>query len=155
MTIQLVGVKKGDRVNLERALSAASRYGGHSVQGHVDNTVEILSKEIDPPNSLVMRFKVPQTEIDLMQYIVPKGYVCMDGTSLTVVEINWNERWFSVMLIAHTQQCVTLPHKPIGSSVNLEVDQMAKYVESALRGMLNSKQSAIVPLIEDIVRRTR
>jgi riboflavin synthase len=96
-------------VNLERAMSGSSRFGGHFVQGHVDTTVTILSKTIDPPNALFFTFRVPEPQEetqfqDFLNFIVPKGYVCLDGISLTVVDVDWENRSFRIMMIAYTQE---------------------------------------------------
>ncbi|KAI8917466.1 riboflavin synthase [Entophlyctis helioformis] len=146
-------LKVGDKVNLERAMSGSTRFGGHFVQGHVDTTVTIASVTPDPPNSLIFQFTVPPPSADtgnqdFLQYIVPKGYITLDGTSLTVIDVDWTARTFSVMLIPHTQASVVMPTKAVGAQVNLEVDQMGKYVENMVRSMLSSEHSAITPLIE-------
>ncbi|KAJ3357512.1 Riboflavin synthase alpha chain [Entophlyctis luteolus] len=134
----------GTVVNLERAMNAATRYGGHVVQGHVDCTIELIEKRPDPPNSLVLTFQVPldyPDDIDPLMFIVAKGYVCLNGTSLTVTNVNKRARTFSVMLIAHTQEHINLPFLDVGSKVNLEVDEIGKYVESIVRGFMEQAQT--------------
>jgi riboflavin synthase len=146
----------GQQVNLERAMGGSTRFGGHFVQGHVDTTVTIREIRKDPPNSLIFRFGVEKpegTQSDFLAYIVPKGYVALDGTSLTVIDVDWSSRTFSVMLIAYTQTKVILPQKKEGDKVNLEVDQVGKYVENMVRGMLISENGPIVPMIENIVKK--
>jgi riboflavin synthase len=146
----------GQAVNLERAMSGATRFGGHFVQGHVDTTITIQQIRKDPPNSLLFTFNVskpPQGQSDYLAYIVPKGYVCLDGTSLTVIDVDWTTRTFSVMLIAYTQTKVVMPTKKEGDKVNLEVDQVGKYVENMVKGMLLSDSGPLVPMIENIVKR--
>lgn len=126
-------------VNLERAMSLGQRFSGHFVQGHVDTTVLIESITSDPPNSIIYKFKVPEPiDSDFMNYIIPKGYICLDGTSLTVIDTNTKDRTFSVMLIAYTQEKVIMSSKKVGDSVNIEVDQLAKYVEKLVLGLLDS-----------------
>lgn len=113
----------GDRVNLERAMSAASRFGGHIVQGHVDGTAEILSRT--PGDRWeVVRFTLPGS---LSRYVVEKGSITVDGVSLTVSALD--DLSFSVSLIPTTLALTTLGHKGVGDLVNLEVDVLAKYVE--------------------------
>lgn len=119
-------LRKGQRVNLERALTPSSRMGGHYVQGHVDGTAVIKARRRDR-DSLWIEFKAPP---DLMKYIVSKGFICVDGVSLTVVNVTSDR--FNLMLVAYTQQEVTLPQKSIGDRVNIEVDIMAKYAERLL-----------------------
>ncbi len=108
-------------VNLERPLAYGDRMGGHYVQGHVDATAELIERQPDGDSDLV-RFAVPP---DLMRYIVSKGFVALDGASLTVVDPH--EATFAVALIPHTLRSVTLGHAPIGYRANLEVDILAKY----------------------------
>ncbi|XP_078439727.1 lumazine-binding family protein [Wolffia australiana] len=115
-------------VNLERALTPASRMGGHFVQGHVDGTGEIVSFEAEG-DSLWVKVK---TSPELLRYIVPKGFIAVDGTSLTVVKVYDDESCFDFMLVAYTQQNVVIPLKKLGDKVNLEVDILGKYVERIL-----------------------
>lgn len=119
-------VQPGDGVNLERSLAANGRIGGHFVQGHVDGTGVIRSFRPEGDSLWV----TVETEPALLRYIVPKGYIAVDGTSLTVVDVLPDA--FTFMLVAYTQQHITLPRKPVGSRVNLEVDVLAKYVEKFL-----------------------
>merc|ERR1712070_1023327 len=79
---------------------------------------------------------------DLLPYVVPKGYIAVDGTSLTVCEVNYEEKWFNLMLIAHTQQCIVMPKKKVGARVNLEADCIGKYVAAAVSG-LSSRTAAL------------
>ncbi|KAJ3294949.1 Riboflavin synthase alpha chain [Borealophlyctis nickersoniae] len=154
-------LKNGDKVNLERAMSASTRFGGHMVQGHVDAPVTITAITPDPPNSLLFTFHLPppssSAETDLFSYIIPKGYVCLDGTSLTVVDVDCSKRTFRVMLIAYTQERVVLPLKSVGSRVNLEVDQVGKYVESVVRSVLEREEDGeggpIVQLVKRLIDR--
>ena len=122
----LGSVAAGDRLNLERAVQAGARLGGHYVQGHVDGIGQVVDKQPES-DSLRMWFSAPA---ELMRYIVVKGYICIDGISLTVTERR--DHQFGVALVAYTQGVVTLPGKSVGASVNLEVDVIAKYVESLL-----------------------
>lgn len=124
----LGGRQAGDPLNLERAVPAGGRMGGHYVQGHVDGVGRVVEKRPEG-DSLRMWFTAPA---ELLRYIVVKGYICIDGISLTVTERGGDR--FGVALVAYTRGVVTLPTKPIGASVNLEVDVIAKYVESLLEG---------------------
>lgn len=119
-------VRSGDRVNLERALRPTDRMGGHYVQGHVDG-VGVVAERRREADALAVRFTLPG---ELSRYVVEKGFVAVDGVSLTVT--GCGEGWFTVSLIPFTQQAVTLGEKAVGEKVNLEVDIMAKYVESFL-----------------------
>ena len=119
-------LKEGDWVNLERSTRLGDRIGGHLVQGHVDCTCAI--KEIvGDGTAKIMEFEVPS---DVMKYIVQKGFVCVDGVSLTVVECAYSS--FSITLIPYTGDHTVLGVKSVGDLVNLEVDMIAKYVESVV-----------------------
>ena len=122
----LGAMRVGDTLNLERAVQAGARLGGHYVQGHVDGVGQVVDRRPEG-DSLRMWFSAPP---ELMRYIVVKGYICIDGISLTVTERR--DGRFGVALVAYTQGVVALPGKPVGASVNLEVDVIAKYVESLL-----------------------
>ena len=116
----------GDPVNLERAMAASSRFGGHIVQGHVDGTAEVVSRT--PGDRWeVVTFTLPQ---GLARYVVEKGSITVDGVSLTVSAVDSGT--FSVSLIPTTLGLTTLGHKGVGATVNLEVDVLAKYVERLL-----------------------
>ncbi len=113
----------GDGVNLERSLAADGRIGGHFAQGHVDGTGVVRDFRPEGDSLWVTVEAAP----DLLRYIVPKGYIAVDGVSLTVVDVFPDA--FTFMLVAYTQQHIILPRKPVGSRVNLEVDILGKYVE--------------------------
>ncbi|MEM8822305.1 MAG: riboflavin synthase [Pseudomonadota bacterium] len=112
----------GTRVNLERSLKVGDELGGHIVSGHVDGVAEILS--ITPEgDSQRYRFRAPDA---LARFIAPKGSIALDGTSLTVNEVDGAE--FGVNLIPHTQQVTTWGGAKVGDRVNLEIDTLARYV---------------------------
>jgi riboflavin synthase len=116
-------VARGDRVNLERAAAVGQRLGGHIVQGHVDGTGVVLSREKAEHWEVVHIGLPPQ----LARYVVEKGSITVDGVSLTVVSVS--EDRFSVSLIPATLEMTTLGLRKPGDRVNLEVDVLAKYVE--------------------------
>jgi riboflavin synthase len=124
----LGGAKVGDKVNLERAMNATTRFGGHMVLGHVDGLGEIRSRELSE-NWEWVRVNVPA---DLMRYIVLKGSITVDGVSLTVNEIG--EGFIGLSLIPETMRLTTLGSKQPGEKVNLEVDIMAKHIERLMEG---------------------
>ncbi|WVQ85595.1 riboflavin synthase, alpha subunit [Cryptococcus sp. DSM 104549] len=119
-------VKVGDRVNCERAMAGHTRFGGHMVQGHVDGTATIHSK-IPDGDSIRFTFQLPPTT-SLLPFIIEKGYVTIDGASLTITEVDDAQRTFGIMLIAHSQEKLTLTGKEVGGTVNVEVDCVGKYV---------------------------
>lgn len=120
-------LRPGDRVNLERAVPAAGRLGGHLVQGHIEATARILSVEPDG-EAVKVRFSVPP---GLARYIVPKGFIAVDGVSLTVIDAD--KDGFSVMLIPFTRQHTALGAKGPGDLVNIETDIIGRYIERLLK----------------------
>jgi riboflavin synthase len=122
----LGALEPGSKVNLERAVTATTRLGGHIVQGHVDGTGEVLSRT-PSEHWEVVEVSLPS---DLSKYLVDKGSITVDGISLTVVEVR--DESFTVSLIPETLARTTLGLKQPGERVNLEVDVIAKYVERLL-----------------------
>lgn len=122
----LGALQPGDRVNLERAMAADGRFGGHIVQGHVDGTGTVVGRT---PGD---RWETVEVSLpaDLQRYVVEKGSITVDGVSLTVAEVGPSS--FTVSLIPTTLELTTLGRKGIGGLVNLEVDVLAKYVEKMI-----------------------
>lgn len=116
----------GSRVNLERAMQANGRFGGHIVSGHIDGTGEIIRKEHDD-NAVWLTVTAPE---EIMKYIVEKGSVTIDGVSLTVARVS--DRHFAVSIIPHTGKATILLDKKPGDTVNLEIDIIGKYIERFL-----------------------
>lgn len=122
----------GSRVNLERPMALGGRLDGHLVQGHVDGTGTVLARTPSPHWEIV-RISLPA---DLARYVVEKGSITVDGTSLTVSALAAGDEpapWFEVSLIPTTLELTTLGRAPVGAVVNLEVDVVAKYVERLVR----------------------
>lgn len=122
----LSGIAVGDKVNLERAMSGAGRFGGHVVQGHVDGVGEIVSRE-PSANWEVVKVKIPK---DLAKYVVHKGSITFDGVSLTVNDIS--EDVVSLSLIPETLRLTTLGNKRVGAKLNVEADILAKHIEKLI-----------------------
>ncbi len=120
-------LKVGSFVNLERSVSLNDRLSGHLVQGHVDATGKVMSIE-KLPMSRMYRFKIPKT---LMKYLIPVGSVSINGVSLTVAEKMADS--IKVAIIPHTFENTTFKHLHVGDVVNIEIDMIAKYVESLLK----------------------
>ena len=121
----------GSAVNLEKAMLATDRFGGHIVSGHVDGVGHLIKVE-NEGQSIKMTFKIPS---NLSKYVAAKGSICVDGTSLTVNEAN--DDYFAVNLIPHTQEETVSGSYQIGDSVNLEVDIIARYLERMNEGLNN------------------
>lgn len=122
----LAGIQVGAPVNLERAMTAATRFGGHVVQGHVDGVGEIISRT-PSDNWELVRVRIP---VELMKYVVLKGSITIDGVSLTVNEVGPD--FITLSLIPETLRLTTLGSKQAGDKVNVEADVMAKHIERLL-----------------------
>lgn len=120
-------LRKGNDVNLERALSLNDRLGGHLVSGHVDDTGKIIAMT-DEGNAIVLTVECDK---NILRFIAEKGSVALDGISLTVVKVNENS--FSVSLIPHTREITTFKDKKTGDALNIEVDLICRYVERLLQ----------------------
>jgi riboflavin synthase len=128
----------GDPVNLERAMAAGGRFGGHLVQGHVDAVGEVVARE-EQPGTVFLSLSAPA---EVARYLVPKGSVTVDGTSLTVVDVTPGNgdaegsagasAVFRVGLVPHTLAATTFAARRVGDRCNLEADVIAKYVERML-----------------------
>jgi riboflavin synthase len=128
LKITTVGtLKKGARVNLEQSLKLNDRLDGHIVQGHIDATGDVLDRK-DAANSAVIKIGFPQ---QYKKFIAKKGSVCVNGVSLTVVDVGKN--WFSVSLVSYTLRHTNLQNLAKGDKVNLEVDMLARYIEALLK----------------------
>ncbi|WWC88106.1 riboflavin synthase, alpha subunit [Kwoniella dendrophila CBS 6074] len=135
-------LKVGDKVNTERAMSATARYGGHSVQGHVDSTAKIISKV---PDGEAIRYQFQLSSSELLIYIIEKGYITIDGASLTITNVDEKENSFGIMLIKHSQSKLILTNKELGDKVNIEVDCAGKYILGS--------QSKLESLVNDLVEK--
>jgi riboflavin synthase len=122
----LSGIAEGERVNLERAMSGAGRFGGHVVQGHVDGVAEIISRE-SSANWEVVKVRIPS---ELSKYVVHKGSITFDGVSLTVNDISGDV--VSLSLIPETLRLTTLGTKQVGDKLNVEADILAKHIEKLI-----------------------
>lgn len=160
----------GDQVNLERAMGAHVRFGGHFVQvrrpdrcggafwadleqAHVDTMATLIDKSPDG-DSLRLLFELPEPTLErpsLLPYLIPKGYVAIDGASLTLTAVDDTRRTFGVMLIKHTQEKITLSKKVVGSKVNIEVDMVGKFVEKSVQAALGGGGGPLRELVEKVV----
>ncbi len=138
----LLGIKPGDPVNLERAVTVEKRLGGHIVQGHVDGVGEVLRREPSEHWELV-EISMPA---DFGRYLVDKGSITVDGVSLTVVEAK--DASFTVSLIPETLARTTLGARQPGDRVNLEFDVIAKHVEKLLMGGYLDRHPSTSPAIQ-------
>ena len=138
-------MKSGSRVNLERAMAADGRFGGHMVAGHVDAPGTIASMEKDD-NAIWITVRTPP---DILKYIVEKGSIAIDGISLTVARVD--DKSFAVSVIPHTGASTTLLEKKPGDMVNLETDMIGKYVGKLL-GLNREEEKPQSGITEEFLR---
>ena len=124
----LPGWQRGQRVNLEKALTPQTRLGGHIVSGHVDGVGEVVSRH---PDARSERFRIRAPK-ELAKYIAHKGSITVDGTSLTVNKVDGAE--FELNIVPHTLQWTIMDGYKVGTRVNLEVDVLARYLERLMLG---------------------
>lgn len=146
----LGSLKEGSRVNLERAVSASTRLGGHIVQGHVDTVATIESVT---PDGNALTFRLKPRDPGVLRYIVEKGFITLDGASLTLTAVDDAQGWFEVMLIAYTQEKVVTGSKRAGDEVNVEIDVVGKLVEKSVVGYFESVKEGAPAILEKIVGR--
>ncbi|GAT21606.1 riboflavin synthase, alpha subunit [Aspergillus luchuensis] len=147
----LGSLQTNSRVNLERAVLGETRMGGHFVQGHVDTIAKILSVT---PEGNALVFRMQPRDVGVMRYIVEKGYVTLDGASLTVTNVvDGPEGYFEVMLIAYTQEKIVTAAKKPGDYVNVEIDIVGKYVEKSVQGYFAGTAGGDMKMLEKMVER--
>lgn len=127
-------LKVGSLVNIERAMAANGRFGGHFVSGHVDGVGTITGRQ-EKSNAIYLHIQVPE---DIEQYLINRGSITIDGTSLTIFSIEGNV--VTVSLIPHTAHETVLGRKRVGDQVNVEADMLAKYMTSLLKNREQSKK---------------
>jgi riboflavin synthase len=141
----LGALAEGDPVNLERAMGAQGRFGGHIVQGHVDGVGEVL--DVHPEgDAQIWEFKAPA---EVLGYTVEKGSICVDGISLTVVALS--DASFTVSILPQTRMGTNLGELAPGDPVNLEADILGKYVERLLEPRLMGEMKNLRRSVEDAV----
>ncbi|HUC08524.1 MAG TPA: riboflavin synthase [Solirubrobacterales bacterium] len=131
----LGGLGSGDRVNLELAMKASDRLGGHIVQGHADGIARVVSVEED---GFAQRLRL-HLDLELIRYVVEKGSIALNGVSLTVSGLG--EDWAEVSLIPETLERTTLGEAAVGDKLNVECDVVAKYVERLMKPFVGEGQA--------------
>lgn len=124
--------------------------GGHFVQGHVDTVATILKVE---PDGEALTFRFQPRDKGVLRYVVEKGFITLDGASLTVTKVDDTEGWWEVMLISYTQEKVVTANKKPGDEVNVEVDQIGKYVEKAVEGYFSQGSNGEPAILQKMVER--
>lgn len=145
----LGSLKTNSKVNLERAVSSETRMGGHFVQGHVDTTAKILSVTPDG-NALTFRFQ--PSDRSILRYVVEKGFITIDGASLTVTKVvDGEDGYWEVMLIAYTQEKIVTAAKQPGEDVNVEIDMVGKYVDKSVQAYFAQNSAGDLTVLERMV----
>lgn len=124
----------GERVNIERSIRATDEIGGHRVSGHIIGTAEIVNMDT-PPNNRILTIRCPEAWMD---FIFLKGFIALDGCSLTVVDVG--ENWFTVHLIPETLRLTTFDQKTVGDLVNLELDPMTRAIVETVKRYLDRRR---------------
>lgn len=139
--------RAGMSVNVERAAKDGAEIGGHPISGHVDFSAPIRSVASFESNK-VMRVAIPP---DFTRYIFPKGYVAINGASLTVSEVDREERWFEVWLIPETRRMTVFEHKNAGDLLNIEIERNTQVVVDTVRETVRESLGRLEPLLEALL----
>ncbi len=143
----LGALAQGARVNVERAAKEGAEIGGHPISGHVDCRAAIVEIRT-PENNHIVRFQLPAPWI---RYIFGKGYVAVDGASLTVSAVDRGAGWFEVSLIPETLRVTGLGHKPVGAEVNIEIERGTQMVVDTVRETLEERLGQLLPALEQLL----
>ena len=143
----LAGLGVGSRVNVERAARDGAEIGGHPLSGHVDVMARISGLR-RPENNHVLRISVPQR---FMRYIFAKGYIAINGASLTVAEVHKGEGWFEVWLIPETLRLTTFAGKREGDALNLEIERQTQVFVDTVREAIDERLGPLVPALEALL----
>ncbi|MEA1921621.1 MAG: riboflavin synthase [Pseudomonadota bacterium] len=143
----LGNLKKGDQVNLEQALAADGRFGGHMVSGHIDGTGTLNDRRREG-NATIFTFSVAPA---ISRYLIEKGSIAIDGISLTISALTGDS--FSVTVIPHSLQQTTMGQRDLGAIVNLENDLVAKYIEKLLQPKTQSSDNQASKLNLDLLKK--
>ena len=140
--------QEGDRANVERAARDGAEIGGHPLSGHVDFTSVVVMVKSSDTNRL-MRFSIPEA---FRKYVFAKGYIAINGASLTVSEVNRAEGWFEVWLIPETRRMTVFEDKQVGDHVNIEIERSTQVVVDTVRETVQESLGKLQPLLEAILK---
>ena len=143
----LGGLTEGSRINVERAAKDGAEIGGHPLSGHVDFTATVASIR-QPENNHVIRIAVPAP---WMRYVFAKGYIAINGASLTVAEANKAEGWFEVWLIPETLRMTTFGDKGPGAALNIEIERSTQVFVDTVRDALEERLGPLLPALEKLL----
>jgi riboflavin synthase len=144
----LGGLKPGSRLNVERAAKGGAEIGGHPISGHVDclGTIEQVR---EPQNNRVLRITLPASH---RRYVFAKGYIAVNGASLTLAEVDRRAGWFEVWLIPETLRMTTFGDKRVGDTLNLEIERSTQVVVDTVLDALQDKLGPLLPALEQVLR---
>lgn len=144
----LGGLQNNSHINVERAARDGAEIGGHPLSGHVDFTASLAEiRRLE--NNYVMRIAVPA---EWLRYIFAKGYIAINGASLTIAEVNRHEAWFEVWLIPETLRMTVFAEKKPGDSLNIEIERTTQVVVDTVRSMLEQTLGPLLPALENMLR---
>lgn len=138
----------GGRLNVERAAKDGAEIGGHPISGHVDCLGRVLELR-QPENNHVLRIAVPESH---RRYVFAKGYLAVNGASLTVAEADRQQGWFEVWLIPETLRMTTFADKRVGDALNLEIERGTQVVVDTVRDALDERLGPLLPALEALLR---
>lgn len=138
----------GARLNAERAARDGAEIGGHPLSGHVDGVATVLSVR-QPENNHVLRIGVPKA---LVRYVFAKGYIAVNGASLTIAEADRGEGWFEVWLIPETLRMTTFGDKAPGAVLNLEIERSTQVIVDTVRDVVEDRLGPLLPALEGLLR---
>jgi riboflavin synthase len=144
----LGGLQNSSHINVERAARDGAEIGGHPLSGHIDFTATLADiRRLE--NNYVLRIAVPA---QWLRYIFAKGYIAINGASLTIAEVNRQEAWFEVWLIPETLRMTVFAEKKPGDSLNIEIERTTQVVVDTVRSMLEETLGPLLPALENILR---
>lgn len=139
--------QQGDQVNAERAAKEGVEIGGHPLSGHVDFTAQIVAiRQLE--NNYVLRIAVAP---EWLGYIFAKGYIAINGASLTIATVNREEHWFEVWLIPETLRMTVFGHKQEGDALNIEIERSTQVIVDTVRNVLQEKLGPLLPALEKVL----
>ena len=144
----LDALRVGSRINVERAARDGAEIGGHPLSGHVDFQATLASVR-QPENNHVLRIAVPPA---FVRYVFPKGYIAINGASLTVSDADKTEGWFEVWLIPETLRMTTFGEKAAGASLNIEIERSTQVMVDTVRDAVDERLGALLPALTDLLR---
>ncbi|XHS77742.1 riboflavin synthase subunit alpha [Burkholderiaceae bacterium UC74_6] len=138
---------EGDAINVERAAKDGAEIGGHPLSGHVDFKASLAGIR-EPENNRVLRIAVPGT---WMRYIFAKGYIAINGASLTVAEANKAQSWFEVWLIPETLRMTTFGAKAVGAELNIEIERQTQVIVDTVRAVVEERLGPLLPALDKLI----